>query len=48
MCFEDQVDNEKVYLHAQKDHETEVLNDSITYIGNDQHRQIDNDRFTQK
>ncbi|WP_420870155.1 bacteriophage T4 gp5 trimerisation domain-containing protein, partial [Marinomonas arctica] len=24
-----------------------VLNDSITHIGHDQHRQIDNDRFTQ-
>ena len=27
--------------------ETDVLNDSITHIGHDQHRQIDNDRFTQ-
>lgn len=47
ISFEDQVDNEKVYVHAQKDHETDVLNDSITHIGHDQHRQIDNDRFTQ-
>ncbi|PYF80362.1 hypothetical protein DFP75_1063 [Marinomonas alcarazii] len=45
--FEDQVDNEKVYVHAQKDMETDVLNDSITHIGHDQHEQIDNDRFTQ-
>uniref|UniRef100_UPI003B8A7A02 bacteriophage T4 gp5 trimerisation domain-containing protein n=2 Tax=Marinomonas TaxID=28253 RepID=UPI003B8A7A02 len=37
----------KVYLHAQKDMETDVLNDSISHIGHDQHRQIDNDRFTQ-
>ncbi|QRV24874.1 type VI secretion system Vgr family protein [Marinomonas foliarum] len=47
ISFEDQVDNEKVYVHAQKDMETDVLNDSITHIGHDQHRQIDNDRFTQ-
>ncbi|PYF77790.1 Rhs element Vgr protein, partial [Marinomonas alcarazii] len=47
ISFEDQVDNEKVYVHAQKDMETDVLNDSISHIGHDQHRQIDNDRFTQ-
>lgn len=47
ISFEDQVDNEKVYVHAQKDHETDVLNDSISHISHDQHRQIDNDRFTQ-
>ncbi|MGO2354712.1 MAG: type VI secretion system Vgr family protein [Marinomonas foliarum] len=47
ISFEDQVDNEKVYVHAQKDHETDVLNDSISHIGHDKHRQIDNDRFTQ-
>ncbi|GGN27551.1 bacteriophage T4 gp5 trimerisation domain-containing protein [Marinomonas arctica] len=43
MSFDDQVNNEKIYVHAQKDHETDVLNDSITHIGHDQHRQINND-----
>ncbi|PYF80360.1 Rhs element Vgr protein, partial [Marinomonas alcarazii] len=47
ISFEDQVDNEKVYLHAQKDLESDVLNDQIHHVGHDQHNQIDNDRFTQ-
>ena len=46
MSFEDQVDNEKVYLHAQKDLESDVLNDTVSHIGHDHHTSIDNDRFT--
>jgi uncharacterized protein involved in type VI secretion and phage assembly len=40
--FEDQVDNNKIYVHSPKDLETNVLNDSITHIGHNhgQQRQI--------
>ncbi|AWY02070.1 hypothetical protein A8139_20605 [Marinomonas primoryensis] len=47
MCFEDQVDHEKVYLHAQKDQQEDILNDQLTQIGHDQHVNIGNDRFTE-
>ncbi|WP_446751440.1 bacteriophage T4 gp5 trimerisation domain-containing protein, partial [Vibrio sp. S9_S30] len=46
LSFEDQADNEKVYLHAQKDLERDVQNDSTTHIHNDEHHTVDNDQFT--
>ncbi|WP_112134696.1 type VI secretion system Vgr family protein [Marinomonas primoryensis] len=47
ISFEDQVDHEKVYLHAQKDQQEDILNDQLTQIGHDQHVNIGNDRFTE-
>ncbi len=47
LSFEDQADAEKIYLHAQKDFETDVLNDHSTHIKHDKHLRVDNSRFTQ-
>ncbi|EGU31328.1 type VI secretion system Vgr family protein [Vibrio scophthalmi] len=47
LSFEDQSQTEKVYLHAQKDFEADVLNDHTTHIKRDKHLTVDNDRFTQ-
>ncbi|WP_406733047.1 type VI secretion system tip protein VgrG [Vibrio scophthalmi] len=47
LSFEDQSDAEKIYLHAQKDFEADVLNDSTTHIKHDKHLTIDNDRFSE-
>ncbi|MEL7293846.1 MAG: type VI secretion system tip protein TssI/VgrG [Pseudomonadota bacterium] len=45
LSFEDQAGNEQVYIHAQKDLETKVLNDAITHVKQDDHIQINNDQF---
>ncbi|OLQ84312.1 type IV secretion protein Rhs [Vibrio ponticus] len=47
LSFEDQVDTEKVYLHAQKDFAADVLNDHSTHIKHDKHLVVENDCFTQ-
>ncbi len=47
LSFEDQVNEEKIYLHAQKDYEADVLNDHSTHIKHDQHLTVDNDQFIQ-
>ena len=47
LSFEDQSQSEKVYLHAQKDFEADVLNDHTTHIKRDKHLTVDNDSFTQ-
>ncbi|MEF1286030.1 type VI secretion system tip protein VgrG, partial [Vibrio sp. M250220] len=47
LSFEDQADQEQVYLHAQKDFDSIVLNDMTTHVKHDQHITIDNDHFTQ-
>ncbi|RJX66542.1 type VI secretion system tip protein VgrG [Vibrio sinensis] len=47
LSFEDQAQSEKVYLHAQKDFEADVLNDHTTHIKHDKHLTVDNDRFTE-
>ena len=46
LSFEDQSESEKVYIHAQKDFESEVLNDHCDVIHHDKHTTIDNDQFT--
>ena len=46
LSFEDQAQAEKIYLHAQKDFEADVLNDHTTHIKHDKHLTVDNDRFT--
>jgi type VI secretion system secreted protein VgrG len=43
--FEDKKDSEQLFLHAQKDLETRVLNDAKTWIGNDLHVIVTNDSF---
>ncbi|NVD06784.1 type VI secretion system tip protein VgrG [Vibrio sp. JPW-9-11-11] len=45
LSFEDQAGIEQVYIHAQKDLETKVLNDAIKHIKHNQHVEIDNDQF---
>ncbi len=47
LSFEDQVDNEQIYLHAQKDFVSEVKNDHSTHIKHDKHLTVDNDNFEQ-
>ena len=47
LSFEDQADQEQIYLHAQKDFDSLVLNDMTTHVKHDQHTTIDNDQFTQ-
>lgn len=46
LSFEDQAQAEKIYLHAQKDFEADVLNDHTTHIKHDKHLTVDNDRFS--
>ncbi|MDF4893906.1 type VI secretion system tip protein VgrG, partial [Vibrio parahaemolyticus] len=46
LSFEDQSGQEKLYLHAQKDMETDVLNDQVVTIKHDQHTTIESERFT--
>ncbi|ODS10572.1 type VI secretion system tip protein VgrG [Vibrio scophthalmi] len=47
LSFEDQSGQEKIFLHAQKDYEADVLNDHIAHIKHDKHLTVDNDSFTQ-
>lgn len=43
--FEDQVDQEEIYLHAQKDQNSLIENDHAAETQQDQHLQIDNNAF---
>ncbi len=45
LSFEDQVGNEEIYLHAQKDVEALINNDDTMHIKHDKHLTVDNDRF---
>lgn len=47
LSFEDQAGTEKVYLHAQKDFESDTLHDHITQVGNDKHITVEQDQFTE-
>ncbi|OLQ90136.1 type IV secretion protein Rhs [Vibrio panuliri] len=47
LSFEDQVNNEQVYMHAQKDFAADILNDQTTHIKHDKHLLVENDRFSQ-
>ena len=47
ISFEDQVNEEQVYIHAQKDMRVDINNDSISHINNDQHVSIDKNAFIQ-
>ncbi|WP_415679630.1 bacteriophage T4 gp5 trimerisation domain-containing protein, partial [Vibrio diazotrophicus] len=47
LSFEDQANEEKIYLHAQKDYEADVLNDHSTHIKHDKHLTVDNNQFIQ-
>ncbi|QMV12832.1 type VI secretion system tip protein TssI/VgrG [Vibrio spartinae] len=44
--FEDQSGSEKIYLHAQKDYEALVENDSTTQLKHDRHLTVENDRYS--
>lgn len=46
MSFEDQSGSEKIYMHAQKDFEGLIENDSTTHIKHDKHVTVENDQFT--
>ncbi|ULU24703.1 type VI secretion system Vgr family protein [Dyella terrae] len=41
--FDDEAQQEEIYLHAQKDHNVEVLNNETTRIGNDRNEKVAND-----
>jgi type VI secretion system secreted protein VgrG len=44
--FEDKAGSEEFYIHAQKDHKAEILNNQATTIGNDQTITVKNNRTT--
>lgn len=44
--FEDQAGQEEIYLHGQRDLNAEIRHDASWHIGHDEHREIDNQRFT--
>ncbi len=46
LSFEDQVDQEQIYLHAQKDYAEVIQNDHSTHIKHDKHLTTDNDAYT--
>jgi type VI secretion system secreted protein VgrG len=43
--FEDRRGDEQVFIHAQKNQDVRVKNDSLEYIGHDRHLIIENDQF---
>lgn len=43
--FEDKKDSEQIFIHAQKDQDNRVGNDSREFVGNDRHLIVKNDRF---
>jgi type VI secretion system secreted protein VgrG len=45
MRFNDDKGNEQLFFHAQKDHETWVINDRLANVGNDRHLKVTNDEF---
>ncbi|MFM2590197.1 type VI secretion system Vgr family protein [Vibrio sp. TBV020] len=45
LSFEDQVDQERIYIHAQKDMDVEVKNDHVTKVDRDIHLAVENDEF---
>ncbi|RAU17537.1 hypothetical protein DN062_12665 [Nitrincola tibetensis] len=42
--FEDSAGNEEIYLHAQKDHNTVILNDEMHQIGHNRSKSVGNDQ----
>lgn len=45
MRFNDDKGNEQLFFHAQKDHETWVINDALANVGNDRHLKVTNDEY---
>ncbi|AVJ29604.1 type VI secretion system Vgr family protein [Achromobacter spanius] len=41
--FEDEKDQEEIYVHAQKDQNIHVNNDETTFVGHDRSEQVEND-----
>ncbi|MFT6604912.1 MAG: type VI secretion system secreted protein VgrG [Halocynthiibacter sp.] len=44
LTFEDEKDQELIYMHGQKDHEIQILNDRSKTIGHDQVESVGNDK----
>ncbi|MBK1694018.1 type VI secretion protein ImpA [Chromatium weissei] len=45
--LEDKKDSEQIFIHAQKDYETRVKHDAVTWIGNEQHLIVTKNQFEQ-
>lgn len=45
LSFEDQSQNEQIFIHAQKDWDSEINNDHTEHVKHDQHVVIENDEF---
>lgn len=45
--FEDKMDKEQIFIHAQKDEDVRVKNDCKEYIGNERHLIVKSDQFEQ-
>ncbi len=43
LLFEDQKDEERVFLHAQRDLGIRTRNDQLEFVGNEQHRTVESD-----
>jgi len=42
--FQDEKDEEQIFVHGQKNFDKRILNDSFEWVGNDHHLQVINDR----
>lgn len=45
--LEDKKDSEQIFIHAQKDYETRVIHDAVTWVGNEQHLIVKKDQLEQ-
>ncbi|MBV5311261.1 type VI secretion system Vgr family protein [Chromatium okenii] len=45
--LEDKKDSEQIFIHAEKDYETRVKHDAVTWIGNEQHLIVTKDQLEQ-
>ncbi len=45
--LEDKKDSEQLFIHAQKDYETRVKHDAVTWVGNEQHTVVVKDQLEQ-
>ncbi|RTZ16709.1 type VI secretion system tip protein VgrG [Vibrio aquaticus] len=46
LSFEDQANQEKLYLHAQRDWDSKVQNDHVLDVDNDQHFTVESENYT--
>ena len=45
MRFDDTKGSEQLFFHAEKDHETWIINDTLTNVGNDRHLKVTGNEF---